>query len=101
MDSPQLEGFDKTRLKAFQDIYRHAAYVCRYRLCPRTCDGFPTPLEREEHEAIHINHLKCRHHLCPNSMTAFPSQFALQKHKQTFHRVVEKPVPKLRMPTPP
>jgi hypothetical protein len=98
LEVPQLSSFDKDLLYRFQSTHRHTAYVCRYRLCPRTCDGFSSPLEREEHEATHINHLKCRDPSCPSASTAFPSQLALQKHKKLAHPLVEKPIPPLRLP---
>src|SRR5436190_19226602 len=81
-----LPGLNREQLASFKQYYVSSAFVCRFRGCPRTTDGYSTERGREDHETLqHTDGIKCIEASCSWSRIGFKTSAALKRHTQKFH----------------
>ncbi len=62
-----------------------SGFVCRYRHCPRSINGFISTKERKAHEVLHIRLFRCADATCEFYARGFTTKSALQRHNQRYH----------------
>jgi hypothetical protein len=82
-------GFTQADLEKFHLENGKGAYICSFRGCPRSSDGFPSKAEREKHESYHSRPYRCNETNCDFSTIGFATRRSLQKHSQTYHTTIE------------
>lgn len=82
-------GFTQADLENFHLEIGKGAYICSFRGCPRSSDGFSSKAEREKHESYHSRPYRCSETDCDFSTIGFATRRSLQKHSQTYHTTME------------
>ncbi len=80
-----IQGVDATLIAKFTEAYGDTAFMCRYRRCPRSTDGFETAKKRQKHEFLHTKRLKCADATCEFYISGFSTKSALQAHNRRYH----------------
>lgn len=83
---PSLIGrVEPQQLQIFREIYGDRSYVCRYRSCASSTNGFNSPETRDQHEAAHFRAYRCDVLGCFMAERGFKKQRELKTHCQKYH----------------
>src|SRR5437868_5253815 len=71
LDSDTTAALTNEELTKFKSTYGTSAYLCRFKACSRSSDGFASEKERNNHEQDHKPKLYCSEVTCTYSTLGF------------------------------
>ena len=72
-------------LSNFKNRHRLGAFLCRYRDCPRSEQGFGSSELRQKHEDSHSPIFRCTESTCGYYGWTYKTRSAMQKHIGSYH----------------
>ena len=98
-DAKVLRDVDEATLKDFQSTHGNLRYLCRYRHCAESGQGFTSPKARAEHEARHSQVFKCLDAKCAYQGATFKRARDWKAHELRWHtNPANTPLPPLENP---